>query len=176
MDSSLCHLASKLLSFCGYEIPNIESCSDCYESMHANPNCRSLVCSQPHLLLWIQLKKNLQFWAARDGYLYWPAKMISSDEIIVKVIFFNDTENTDFIEIPRSWCFIYSKKAPKSILKTQSIKNSKDVDKALEVNKKFYCNFISFYRNVFFINTLRKSVNMYVISRRNSVVFISDQN
>lgn len=128
-------LASKLLSFCGYEISNIESCFDCFENMHVNPNGRSLACSQPHLVLWIQLNKNHNFWAAQKGYLYWPAKMTSTDEINAKVIFFD---------------FIYLKKTPKSILKKQSMTNSKDVDIALKVKTKFCCNFLSFYRNFFF--------------------------
>ncbi|XP_055306131.1 uncharacterized protein LOC129570513 [Sitodiplosis mosellana] len=121
----------KLEIFCTKEIENISSCADCYKNMHIKPNqWQSLACSRPHLVLWVELKRGCYYWPGEKGYSYWPAKLISIGRKNVKAIYFSGSE---FVEIPRSNCFIFSTNEPTSLKSFRSLPNPKDMLEVLEM-------------------------------------------
>lgn len=108
-------LVSELNKSCKIELRNIMSCAECYESMHMRiePDWQSLACARPHLVLWVVLDASLDFWAAKEDYVCWPAKLVAIDEKSAIVIFFKDDENTGFVEVDQSDCFVYSQEVPR---------------------------------------------------------------
>lgn len=123
------------MEFCRTEIENISSCTDCYKNIHNKPNeWRSLACSRPHLVVWVELKRSFYYWPAEKGYLYWPAKLISAGRKNVKVIYFS---GSNFVDIPRSNCSIFTTKESQSSKSSKSLRNTKDMFEVLEVRTIF---------------------------------------
>lgn len=134
------------MKLCTSEIKNASSCAECYERMHNKPeNWQSLACSHPHLVLWIELNRNCIYWPANKGYRYWPAKLVSVGRKNVKAIYFDGSE---FVEIPRSNCFIYSRNDLKSMKPTTIMVDPTDSMKVLKVRKHFLCN----KNNIIYLN------------------------
>lgn len=118
--------AKDLIDFCEFECQCILACSNCYESYYPRPKpeWNLTVCQVPHLIVWARLNK--EFWPAKIGFIYWPAKLVSVDNDIAIVIFFGEHK---FDDVRAQGCFLYSSTPPGA----RSTGNAKDMKPALEV-------------------------------------------
>lgn len=112
---------------CKKEIDEIKLCGDCYMNRE-KPAGFTLVCSKPHLLLWVKFKQ----------YPYWPAKLTKArdDSNLVEVYFFGDHT---IATVSCSSCYLYSEEDPNQCLLNQ---NKKEFDKAIDVRMHFVCCFV----------------------------------
>lgn len=122
-------IAKRLVGFCEFQIKSISNCVECYENKYIRPNeWRTLACSEPHLVLWAKLCRSTNFWPAKKGYTYWPAKLMSAGcNDGIKVLFFDHTEYT---VIPSKQCNLFS--IDMSILSNTKAKGN-DIKVALKV-------------------------------------------
>lgn len=112
-------LAKELTGCVKEHIEMIRACSECFENSHKyGKKSVTLICSQPHLLLWAKV----------TGYGYWPAKLMTTnaDAKTVHVRFFGDCTKS---VLPACNCLLYSKDRPGN---KNSHKNS--YPKAVEVS------------------------------------------
>lgn len=89
-----------MLRNCVEEIDSILLCGDCYANMGQN-GAFKLVCSKPHLVLWVKYSK----------FPFWPAKLISIKKgpKPIKVHFFQEHTVAD---VSYNDCLLYSKEDP----------------------------------------------------------------
>lgn len=86
------------------------SCTECYSNKYNHPNeWRTMVCGKPHLLLWCKLNRSTDFWPAKKGHAWWPAKLISVFGTDIQVAFFDHTE---YVVISTNQCSLYSNDIP----------------------------------------------------------------
>lgn len=64
------------MDFTGEEMFNIRLCHECYSNANQHPhNWLTMICSEPHLVVWVKLKPNP----------YWPAKLMAFDRNTNKI-------------------------------------------------------------------------------------------
>lgn len=102
------------------EIEN--SCPNCRKNLERNPRRWFVqVCDPPHLIIWAKI----------DRLPYWPAKIISTDDIFINIQFFGDHKMSQVLS---NDCLIYSIKRPET---NPPKKMSKLFKSALKVKKIF---------------------------------------
>lgn len=92
--------ARNYLNHCTDELSEMKLCGDCYINLEKE-NAFIMVCSKPHLVLWVKYKK----------YPHWPAKLkkIVDGRNALEVQFFGDHTTA---KVSNDSCFLYSKEDP----------------------------------------------------------------
>lgn len=89
-----------MLNECMVDIADIRRCCDCFLNRD-RPNSVELVCSKPHLLLWV----------CYDNYPWWPAKLLEVGNGIcpLEVEFFGESSGAS---VTYTDCLLYSHADP----------------------------------------------------------------
>ncbi|XP_031633572.1 zinc finger MYND domain-containing protein 11-like, partial [Contarinia nasturtii] len=102
-NNDILHGANKLLDFVDEEILSLTTCVECYDNASKYPETSfTMPCNTPHLLIW----------AKAPGYIFWPAKAMSTKGRKVHVRFFGDHTTCD---VDSSGCYVFSTENPECI-------------------------------------------------------------
>lgn len=134
----VCRTARLMLTYALNELDSMDTCAECYLGANQNPqNYFTDVCQQPHLLIWVKMKK----------FPYWPAKLMSLYDNMANVRFFHEKTNA---RVPIVDCLMYSLDPPEATINQKETPYLRD---AIQV-KSLSDNVITVFYIIFSIITI----------------------
>lgn len=120
---------NELINVVESEIKQIEMCAQCFSNAIENDNPMVQLCDPPHLLVW----------AKTEGFIYWPAKLMSIDGESAEVIYFGEFLQS---RVPVDKCLIYTVKRPDA---SSNVSNKKLFNTSLGEAKRYIENITAKY-------------------------------
>ncbi|XP_031637336.1 protein kinase C-binding protein 1-like [Contarinia nasturtii] len=109
----ICGKVTEFLKKCEEDIDILKNCGDCYTHIDDSRDNPNLVCSKPHIVLWVKYGE----------YPYWPAKLLRIEKKVERdpllVFFFQERTIGN---VSYSNCYLYSREDPNLYL-TDTYKN-----------------------------------------------------